>query len=85
MKNQNEKMKLTARRKLFTIKEELNAIVCSLCGERVEYGNEPRWYDSKNCMMTQAYQDITRITFQIPKTTLLAVIPAAMKTLQTTA
>jgi hypothetical protein len=46
MKNQNEKRKLTARRKLFTIKEELHAIVCALCGEEAEYSKYPSCDDS---------------------------------------
>jgi hypothetical protein len=77
--------KRTARRKLFTLNEVLNAIVCAICGERVEHDNELSFDDCKMCMLTKAYQDITRIIFQIPKKTLFSVIRATMKTLQTTA
>jgi len=59
MKNQNKKRKLevpkrTARRKLFTPNEELEATVCATCGERVEHGNELRCDDCKKCMMSKA-------------------------------
>ena len=77
--------KSTARRKIFTLNEELNAIVCTIRGQRVEQVNALRCDDCKKCVMTKTYQNIIRIIFQVPKMTLLAVIPASMKTLQTTA
>jgi len=82
---ETEVPKRTVRRKLFTLNEELNAIVCAICRERVEHGNELRFDDYKKGMMTKAYQYITRILFQIPKMTHFAVIHATMKTLQTRA
>jgi hypothetical protein len=65
--------KRTSRRKLFTLNEYLNAIVCAIRGERererVEHGNELLCDDCKDCKMTQSYQDITRIILQIHKMT----------------
>jgi hypothetical protein len=42
---ETEVPKRTARRKLFTLNEELKAIVFAVCGERVEHDNELRCDD----------------------------------------
>jgi hypothetical protein len=70
--NKTKVPKRAARRKPFTLNEELNAVLCAIFAR--EDSNMAMSFvvmTVKICITNQAYQDITRIVFHIQKMTLI--------------
>ena len=83
----NKAPKCAPRKKLFLLNEEAERnSLCHACNRRTELTPRCVVMTDNICITNQAYQDITRIIFQIQNMlAMLPVTPAAKKTIQSTA